>query len=269
MALDPVSPGAPAGRYTRWAEERLGLRTYREPGPAQPRFVGFPFAGGQSLAFRPLAEHLPAGWGVAAVDPPGHGWAGGRPLDSVDELVDLCLAHLPGETWDNLLVYGHSMGGCVAWRLAERLASAGRPPRGVVLGATRPATVNDQYGSFLVLDDAALLELLIRLGGLPAELATQGEVFALFRDALRADFAAFEKFLPGATPLELPVLALGASLDRVCRPEHIGEWQAFARRLSVEFLAAGHLFLTTDPAPLAERLVRFGEHVCYPELTRR
>lgn len=269
MRLDPASPGAPAGRFIRLADERLGLRTYRDPGPGQPRFVGFPFAGGQSLAFRALANSLPVAWGVAAIDPPGHGWAGGQPLGSIDELVELCLAQLPAETWDNLLVYGHSMGGCVAWRLAERLAGAGRPPRGVVLGATRPATVNDQYGSFLVLDDAALFELLIRLGGLPSELASQGEVFALFRDALRADFAAFEGFVPGATPLEVPVLALGASLDQVCRPEHVGEWNRFARQLSVEFLSAGHLFLTTDPAPLAERLVRFVEQVCYPELTRR
>lgn len=239
--------------YQRWDQNRLGLRRFREPVGGAPRLLGFPFAGGQSLAFRPLADRLPGDWGVAAIDPPGHGWTAGPPLDEIDRLAELCARHLPAEIWEGAVLYGHSMGGCLAWRLATMVAG----PMALVLGATRPPHMNDQYGSFLLLSDAELLELLAQLGGVPADWAERPDLFAPFREALRADFLAFERFSASGPAPRLPVLAIGATLDRVCRPEHIGEWSRHAEELTVEFLSADHLFLQTHAELLAARLVRF------------
>lgn len=67
------------------------------------------------VAWRPIVERLPAGWGVAAPDLPGHGAAGGLRLDlagTADQVASGAAGRPPA------VVVGYSMGGRVALRLA-------------------------------------------------------------------------------------------------------------------------------------------------------
>ena len=107
-------------RYLKLADGRVGLRRFRDDSASGPRLVCFPYAGGQSLAFRGLDEHLPPHWELWGLDPPGHGWAPGVALDSVETLVDLYLNTMPRELLAGAVLYGHSLGGCVAFELARQ-----------------------------------------------------------------------------------------------------------------------------------------------------
>lgn len=242
-------------RYVRYAEGRLGLRrlTYVE----QPRrtLVCLPYAGGQSLAFRPLAQQLPADWSAWSVDPPGHGWSEGPPWESVEEMVDGYLRWLPAELFTDAILLGHSLGGCVAFALARRLHMAGVPLAGLVVSAARPPHRRDEYESFLSMSDARLLETLIAMGGVPVEWAQEPEIFDHFKDTLRADFRAFESYEMRGEVQVTSALALGAMDDLVCLPEHLLEWTKFLPGCRVDFVSGGHMFIQTHAAAAAQRIV--------------
>ncbi|MGE0538347.1 MAG: thioesterase II family protein [Pirellulales bacterium] len=251
-----MKPAAEA-TYLRYDNGRIGLRRFRWAKPGSPRIVCLPFAGGQSLVFRALAAHLPAEWGVWAIDPPGHGWASGTPLDRVETMAEVYLACLPRELLADAVLLGHSLGGCVAFAMTERLTGSSGMPRALVLSATRPPHRASDYESFLALDDQGLLDVLIRLGGIPADWAQEPELFAQFREVVRADFRAFESFRLDGRRLDLPTLAVGAPEDIVCRPAHVFEWTRFCPASEIEFVPGGHLFVQTEPAQFAQRVASF------------
>jgi len=243
--------------YARLASGRLGLRRFRDAAPGAPRLLCFPYAGGQSLAFRPLARQLPPDWGVWAIDSPGHGWCAGPALDTIGQMSAMYLEHLPPELVKGAVLFGHSLGGCVAYALTERLLEKGHTPPALVLSAARPPHRAAEYDSFLEMDDQQLLHTLIQIGGVPAEWAQEPDVFDHFKEALRADFHAFESFEPSSTLDGVPVLVFGGLADVVCRPEHVLEWSWFCPRCRTEFVPGAHMFLQTNPEAIASHLVTY------------
>lgn len=232
--------------YQRLADGRLGLRRLREG--AGLSVLCFPHAGGQSLAFRELAAQLGGDIAVYAVDPPGHGWAVGPPLESIAALVDTYRRHLPPALLAGALL-GHSMGGYVALELA----ASGPAPRAVIVGATRPPHCRGEYTALSRLDDAALRTTLGDGNGDPGSVA----LFDHFRAVIRADLRAFDDYCAPARPLEAPLLAVGGLEDALCRAEHIFDWHVYADRCLVDFVEGGHLFMQAQPRAYAARIQRF------------
>lgn len=243
--------------YERRADNRLGVRRFREEQVGSPRLFAFPFAGGQSLSYRPLAEKLPATWGVFAIDPPGHGWVGGEPIRQIDAMADFYLEHVPRELLTGSVLFGHSLGGLVAWSLARRLEERNLPAPALILCGTRPPHRRDDYEPFSKLGDQRLLEVLIDMGGVPSEWAAEPELFDYFKGALRADFEAFETYSPPSERSMTPVLAMGSLGDNVCQAEHVKEWSRYCANLTVEIVTGGHLFVMSHPESVARRIVEF------------
>ena len=246
----------PAARYDRLDEGRIGLRQFRQAQAGAPRLLCFPYAGGQSLAFRPLARCLPESWGIWAIDPPGHGWAAGEPLDRVDVMVRTYLRHLPEHLLHDVVLLGHSLGGCVAFAMAWQMMQHGQWPRALILSGTRPPHRKGEYESFLAMDDHTLLHTLIELGGIPPQWADEPEVFDHFKAAIRADFRAFETY-EISEPMSLPALACGGMQDVVCRPEHLMEWARYVNGCRVEFVTGDHMFIQHNAQAVAERICEF------------
>jgi len=247
-------------RYERLAKGHVGLRQFRSAERGAPRLLCLPFAGGQSLAFRPLAAAVPATWGVWAIDPPGHGWAAGEPLERVDAMVDAYLGNLSADWLEGTILLGHSLGGCVAFAMVEQLTEGGQPPRGLILSGTRPPHRKGEYDSFLSMDDAELLQTLIQLGGVPRAWAEEPEIFDHFKVAIRADFRAFESYEIQRPLPDIATLACGGMQDIVCRPEHLMEWTRYCQQCRVEFVAGDHMFIQNNAAAVADRLVGFVEN---------
>lgn len=236
---------------------RIGLRRLSEAGGTGPALLLFPHAGAQSLAFRALASAWPADWLVRALDPPGHGWAPGTPLEAVEEMARAYLKHLPREATHGVFLFGHSLGGLVALEVARRLEEEGEPAPGLILSGTRPPHRREDYGAFSLLSDRELLRTLVAIGGIPREWLDEPEVFDIFKDAIRADFRAFERYMPPRPLLATPTLALGGSTDRICRPEHVWEWSRYCPALEVDFIPGGHLFVIESAAGAAARTKAF------------
>ena len=90
------------------------------------------------LQSRWFAHH---GYGVLAVDLPGHGRSGGPALASVEAMADWLLALLDAAGVRRALLAGHSMGSLVALEAASR--APGRVRGLAMLGTTWPMKVSD------------------------------------------------------------------------------------------------------------------------------
>lgn len=97
------------------------------------------------LQTRYFAHH---GFGVLAVDLPGHGRSAGAPLTSVEEMADWLLALLDAAGVEKAALIGHSMGSLVALETAYRAPA--RVTRLAMVGTAYPMKVSN------VLLDAAL-----------------------------------------------------------------------------------------------------------------
>ena len=91
-----------------------------------------------TLLARWFAHH---GYGVLAVDLPGHGRSAGPPLPSVEALADWVLALLDAAGVQQAALVGHSMGSLIALEAAARAPE--RVTRLVMLGTAYPMKVSD------------------------------------------------------------------------------------------------------------------------------
>jgi pimeloyl-ACP methyl ester carboxylesterase len=93
---------------------------------------------GWTLLARWCAHH---GFGVLAVNQPGHGRSEGPPLPSVEALADWTLALMGAAGAQQATLVGHSMGTLVALEAAARVSE--RVTRLVLLGSAYPMKVSD------------------------------------------------------------------------------------------------------------------------------
>lgn len=235
----------------------IALRTWvHDDAPPNPKkLLCFPFSGGGSSVFKPLAAALGSGWAVHAVNPPGHGLGAERaPVDSVPQLTEEYLQCLPAELLEDTLVLGYSVGGYVAHHLLQALEqSAGPRPRGLILCAVPPYERRGQ--NYSELDDPALLAGLTQLGGIPEGLANATRAFSMFAHVVRADFRAYEQCPIPERSLTTPTLVLAATQDTVYRPEWFEEWAAFLDRPSSATVAGPHILLPQRAPELAAAIV--------------
>lgn len=114
----------------------------RAPDPAQPTVV-FVHGTGQDhsiwvLPTRYFARH---DRNVLAVDLPGHGRSGGRPLQTIAAIADWLIAVLDAAGLQQAAIVGHSLGSLAA------IAAAARHPQRVrsiaLVGSTLPMRVSD------------------------------------------------------------------------------------------------------------------------------
>ncbi|HMG52508.1 MAG TPA: acyltransferase domain-containing protein, partial [Kofleriaceae bacterium] len=122
-AIRGATPGAGSADRAP-ASSLVPLRTGTSP-ELPPLFLVHP-AGGHVLHYRQLVEALDPRVAVYGLKAPGLG-DGRPPLDRIEALAELHLASLraAGHTARPVLLAGSSLGGCVAFEIAQRMRAAG------------------------------------------------------------------------------------------------------------------------------------------------
>jgi medium-chain acyl-[acyl-carrier-protein] hydrolase len=219
-----------------------------QPKPdAALRLLCFPHAGGGPTAFFSWIALLAPEIECVPVQYPGRGQRfREEPLTSISDLVGEIVARI-AETADKpFALYGHSLGGLVAFELARSLRRLGLPaPEHLFVGASRPPHMGPLLPTIHTLPEDEFVEVLqARYGGIPTAIYEDREVLNLFMAPLRADFTAYElyRLLPEA-PIGVPITAFAATEDHAATPSIMQEW---ARHTAVEFdlriLPGSHFF---------------------------
>lgn len=218
------------------------------------RLLCLPFAGGGAATYRRWPRLLPAHVDVYAVQPPGRETRIGEPpIRRLDTLVTAMAEATRPYRGAPYALFGHSLGGLVAFELTRALRRRGEPlPCVLFVSGCAAPQLADAERSFAELDDAAFVERLRRFAGTPDAVLEDKELLALMLPTLRADLELRDGYrCADEPPLELPIVALGGEDDPDVGVAELFAWRAQTRAaFSVKRFAGGHFFLKGAPAPL-------------------
>jgi surfactin synthase thioesterase subunit len=234
------------------ADRAAGTKWFirKHPGPAATAILFcFPFAGGGAGAYRRWVDSDWAGIDVQPVQLPGReNRMGELPGFTVAEVTAALLPRLDRP----FALYGHSMGGRLAFEVVRELRRRGAPaPVRLYLGATRPPDAPPDPGDR---PGGDVMARLASLGGPDDGALANPELRELLLPVLRSDFAWIDAYRHSPEPpLDVPLVVVAGRDDPAVPPTVTAGWQrhtvAGCRLLT---LPGGHLFLRTRPDELAE-----------------
>jgi surfactin synthase thioesterase subunit len=240
-------------------------RVLLRPAAGRPRhrLVCLHHAGGGASAYAPWLARLPQDVEVCAVRLPGRESRMGQPphrsaRSAVAEVVETLRPLLAdGLPW---ALYGHSMGGLLAYEVYTELTALGVPqPLYLAVGATAapqcreaiPPRLPEGYGR------AELVEVLRGYGGTPEEVFRNEELLDLILPVLEADLTLFDAYRPTLPPqpVRCPLLAFAGARDPLVDPAHVAAWEEVAAdAFTYRLLDAGHFFLASHADEVLARL---------------
>jgi medium-chain acyl-[acyl-carrier-protein] hydrolase len=181
------------------------------------RLFCLPHAGGGASAFRTWQERLP-GVAVLPLQPPGReSRFRETPYDRmaplVDELATVVLAAAGSRPY---AVYGHSLGGLVAFELLREVRRRGgpEPVHLFVSGCVAPHCRYDDGPLVGGMTRAEVVHMLRNLGGTPDWLFNDPSALDMVLPAVLADFSVKETYVYVAQPpLRVPVTVVSSTAD--------------------------------------------------------
>jgi external thioesterase TEII len=220
--------------------------------PDKIQLICFPFAGGYSASFRPLHAYLQDHCNLLVADPPGHGTNRMPAVEKLEHLVDMYLQELLPGLGKPFALFGHSMGGMVVYRLAQRLERQGIFPKSIIISAIQPPHISRK--ALAHLDDEAFLEYVIGIGGIPSEVVKVREVLEFFLPSFRADFKALESFEhTDHTLLQSPVHIFNGQQDEICLND-ASAWKEYAYGVRFQTFQGGHMFILSETEQVAKAI---------------
>jgi medium-chain acyl-[acyl-carrier-protein] hydrolase len=225
---------------------------------ARMRVFCFPYAGGGPSAFRGWANGI-RDVEFCFVHPPGReNRIREKPFSDMRLLVEALTTELAGWLDRPYALYGHSLGGVVAFEFARAARQLGwREPSHLFVSASRAPHLPARYPKVHHLEDLELLsEVNRRYGGVPLQLMHDPELRQLLVPCLRADLALLETYdYVDAEPLDCQITCFGATGDRMVTEDVLRPWSTHSKReLQLHMVSGGHLFLQSARSTLLDKI---------------
>jgi surfactin synthase thioesterase subunit len=244
----------------RTADARVWLLV--QPARVPPRFKLFclPYAGGGTTLFHGWGAALPAAVEVQAVRLPGRGPRLREPaMTEMSALVGALVDVLETEIGGMYGLFGHSMGGRVAFEVARELDRRRLPlPAQLWISGSRAPQLRPRRAPIHELPEPAFLTELRRYGGAPEEVLADQELMEIFIPILRADFALHDTYTyrPGP-PLSVPLSVFGGTEDPYVLAGDLEAWSEHTTAgFEIQMFPGGHFFLHGARTLLLDRLGR-------------
>ena len=240
--------------------------------PPAPRVFCFPHAGGNPRTFLTWQPELGADAELVAVCPPGRGHRAMERLPAIDELIDGAAAAISATVAADgdgrpIYLFGHSLGGLIAFEVARRLRGLPALRHLVASGISAPSLLPSQrIRELAALEGKAFAEALGFFGGLPPEILADEDLLDLLLPGLIADFrmAVGYRYRPAA-PLAVAVSLITGRDDPHVGPAQLRPWRKECQcPPTYHWADGGHFYFDTQPSAvidLLRDLVRADEHV--------
>ncbi|MFD6161631.1 acyltransferase domain-containing protein [Nocardia sp. NPDC060256] len=233
---------------------------------ARVRLFCFPHSGGGASVFRGWPQELPGWVDVLPVLLPGREERADEPpptdLDELaDAIADAIRPHLDGP----YALFGHSLGGLLAYQVALRLDRA--PVALLVAGLSAPHRLAPEPMHELSDDD--LLDRIFEMGGTPVELRDERDLLRSALPALRADVTMFCTYRHRpAAPVACPIVVFSGRDDALAAPDDADAWGELAEKtVRTSELPGGHFFVRTHRRELT-RMITAELRRCLPPIDR-
>jgi surfactin synthase thioesterase subunit len=234
------------------------------------RVFCFAHAGGNPRLFLDWQPYLGTDAQIVAVCPPGRGHRVMERQPSIDELVDGAAAAISATTIDDtrpIYLFGHSLGGLIAFEVARRLRDLPYLRHLVLSGISAPSLLPSQRIRELAqLEGKEFAEALTFFGGLPPEVFSEEGVLELLLPGLIADFrmAAGYRYRPAA-PLATNISLISGRDDPHVGGAQLRPWRDECIQPPAWYWAnGGHFYFARQPWAVTDLLsatVRADQHV--------
>ncbi len=223
------------------------------------RLFCLPYSGASAMVYARWKRQLPGWIEVCPLELPGRGRRFAESLQTdlralASQLADEIAARLD----QPYAIFGHSLGGLLAFELAHALRERGLPmPQALFASAASAPARRDSHRELAhEQSDAQLIERMRRLGGTPDAVLADEEMLRLTLPVMRADFLLCGLYdYRQRAPLACPIHVFGGKADRLS-VESLSAWQdETSAGFSLEMLDGGHFFLNAGEARLLELLL--------------
>jgi surfactin synthase thioesterase subunit len=223
------------------------------PTPAVQTLYIFPHAGGSAGSYAPFSGAFSTDMKRIAVRYPGRPDRHDLPdIASIPALADDIYKMLAPTSRPDARVafFGHSMGGLVAFEVARKFESAGKPIAALFVSAS-PAPGHIGY-EYLHGSDDELLKMVTELTGTNSQFI--GERFgATILRTLRNYGAIADYSCPAGTTVSCPIYAYAAADDAVVNYESVLAWSDFTTsEFTVRVLPGEHFYVTQNVRELVQ-----------------
>jgi external thioesterase TEII len=210
------------------------------------------FAGGNAYSFRQMEPYL-GGFELVMPELPGRGRRMNEPLvhDFEEAVTDIYHQVLKSLHSSAFMIYGHSMGAYLAFRLAQLLEGISKPPLYLLVsGSAGPGAQAPKQRHLL--EKTAFFEEVYKLGGIPDDVLRYPEMLDFFEPILKADFEVAEGYqLQNAVLLNTPVFAMMGDQEELV--SEIRNWKKFTHAaFHYEILEGHHFFINQHPDKIAD-----------------
>lgn len=246
---------------------------------ASLRVFALPFVGGGASVFTSWPDHLPDSVEVIGIQVPGReNRIDDIPIDSLPEFIaELAEAVLPYLD-RSFAIYGHSMGGLIAYELARYLEQhfAEVPTKLIVAGWLSPTLVEDYVRNLEHVrdgfdlereSDARVLEML-RDNGLFA--AEDPNAVKPLMPSIRADLKILGDYrFQSDGPLRAPITVLRGAEDPLFDPDQLRAWRELTTgAFSYTTVPGDHLFIRNASAEVLQTIAHeLSAEALFPSFT--
>jgi medium-chain acyl-[acyl-carrier-protein] hydrolase len=218
-----------------------------------------PYAGGGAYAYRTWRETAPPHLQVCPLELPGRGRRlAEAPFLRMDPLAR-SMAEFLAEVIDRpYALFGHSMGGLVAFEVARKLRSRGLPaPEHLFVSAMSAPDVPRSGRVLHSAPDEEVKQHLLDLGGTPRELLDDRDLMELMLPTLRADFCVLETYEYRAEPpLPTPITVFAGTRDDAISNQDMSGWRRQTRAAArLQMFPGDHFFLQSRAADVLRSVV--------------
>jgi surfactin synthase thioesterase subunit len=214
-----------------------------------------PHAGGSARTYLRWQRSMPSWVRVRPVELAGRGRRIREPRPST--LAAAARDLVPRlDTGGRYAIFGHSMGGLLAYELARLLCrSRQRLPSFVVIAASRPPHLSspNHYAELADLPDDELIDVLANDGSVPHSMRIS-PMRDQFLPVIRGDIELLAGYrpVPVTEPLPLDLLIWYGADDPTTPRCLVREWQRYTSRLCrLTAFPGGHFFIHDDLRPVA------------------
>lgn len=230
------------------------VKRYPGSGSGGPVLV-FPHAGGAALAYRAMGTALAAAGADAYVmQYPQRGDRLTHPAPGT--VADLAADLFGAGSWDRLgplRLFGHCMGAVVAFEFARVAQQRGVEVSALWVSASEaPSAV--AAAPALPMAQSEIIAEMVDLGGTDAQLLADEDFVELLLMAVRADYAAFNRYSCGAdVRVGVDIHTLGGRRDHRIDENMLRRWESHTTgAFTCSMFDGGHFYINEHTADIAE-----------------
>ncbi|WP_432328231.1 thioesterase II family protein [Mucilaginibacter sp. P25] len=219
--------------------------------------ICLPFAGGNRYSYRNFSNSSSPGINLITLEYPGRGMRLDEPLIvDINLLVEDLFVQLTNISHANkYVIYGHSMGGLLAYLLAKKILNSKLcpPVHLFISGTSGPSSPKRRQKNKHLLGKREFIEEIVKLNVDSKEVLENQELLELLEPILRADFQASETFEYHPTaPIDIPITIITGTEEEL-EPEEIYAWkQETSYPITFKKISGGHFFITNHPKKMIE-----------------